>query len=78
MREKLEKFFQNEEKDKEKKNYEKNYVRYENQRLESQPENCDSKKETILIEIEVNIYLYYWKYICSGSAISDSSQPHRV
>ena len=60
MREKLEKFFQNEEKDKrKKKNYERNYVRYENQRLESQPENYDSKKETILIEIEVNIYFSY-------------------
>ena len=41
-------------KEKKKKNYERNYVRYENQRLESQPENYDSKKETILIEIEVN------------------------
>ena len=78
MREKLEKFFQNEEKDKgkKKKNYERNYVRYENQRLESQPENYDSKKETILIEIEVNIYFSY--YICSGSAISNCLQPHRL
>ena len=42
-----------------KKNYERNDVRYENQRLESQPENYDSKKETVLIEIEVNIYFYY-------------------
>ena len=42
-----------------KKNYERNDVRYENQRLESQPENYDSKKETVLIETEVNIYFYY-------------------
>lgn len=46
-------------KEKKKKNYERNYVRYENQKLESQPENYDSKKETILIEIEVNIYFSY-------------------
>ena len=38
---------------KKKKNYERNDVRYENQRLESQPENYDSKKKTILIEIKV-------------------------